>query len=96
MVPGQRLDLKALTPCRRVEIGLFAPHPMHEFGNRRVLPDRVGIIANARKFGIGEVGVDRLVTDRVDGHSFAALLRFWHRMVPLDKRFKPAPAKPAG
>ena len=85
-----------LTPRGRVEIGRFIGDPCKEFGHRAMGADTLGIIANAGQFGIGEIGVDRLVTNRVNRHRCAPLFRFGHGMMPLDQRLKRAPTQPAG
>lgn len=58
--------------------------------------DGVWIIANARKLSVSEIGMDRLVTDRMHGDGRAALFGLGHRVMPLDQRLKRADAKPAG
>lgn len=55
-----------------------------------MLADDIGIIAGPRQLSIAEIGVDYLMADRVEGHCFAALFRFGHRMMPLNQRFKRA------
>lgn len=79
-----------LTARRRVEIGVFARHPLHKFGNGGFGSDGVRVIANPSEFSVSEIGVDGLVTDRVYGHRLAALFGFGHRVMPLDQRLKRA------
>ena len=79
------------TPRGGVKIGRFIGNPCKEFGHRAMGADMVGIIANAGQFGIGEIGVDRLVTNRVNRHGCAPLFRFGHGVMPLDQRLERTP-----
>ena len=69
---------------RRMEIGGLvgnpAQEPRHVFRGSEPIP----IVTKPRKFGVGEIGVDGLVADRMDRNRRPALLRFWDRMMPLD------------
>ncbi|GAB5351229.1 hypothetical protein TMRH483_02173 [Qipengyuania sp. 483] len=69
---------------RRLEIGGLVGNPAQEPGHVFRGGKTIPIVTKPRQFGIGEIGVDRLVADRMDRHRCPALLRFWDRMVPLD------------
>ena len=79
-----------------MEIGRLACDPAHEPGHRLVRAHGLGIITDPGEFAVGEIRVDRLVADRVHRDLDLALLGAWHRVVPLDQRFKRTSAQPAG
>ncbi len=68
---------------RRMEIRRLVGNPAqesrHVFRGGKTIP----VVTKPRKFGIGEIGVDRLVADRMDRNRHAALLRLGHGMMPL-------------
>lgn len=66
-----------------VKVGRFVRYPSDKFRNGSVAKQRLTIRAAARQFGIGEIGVDRLVADRMDRDGFATLLGLRHGVMPL-------------
>ncbi|NNC54012.1 MAG: hypothetical protein HKO08_13320 [Erythrobacter sp.] len=79
-----------------MEIGRLPGNPAQELLNRLVFYQRLTVFADPRQLGIGEVGMDRLVADRMDGDREAPLLRLGNRVMVLDPRADGPLAKPAG
>jgi len=67
-----------------MEIGWLVRHPGHEFRQRRIFQQRGTVSAEAHERGVGEIGMDRPVADRVDRHGYPALFRLRNRVVQLD------------
>ena len=74
------------SPCpgRCVKVGRLAFDPPDKFDQRFIGKQCFPIHSYPRELGIGEIGVDRIVADRMNRDRFTPLLRFGHRMVPLD------------
>ena len=79
-----------------MKIGRFGGDPADKAGELLVFHQALAILAKTRQLRIGEALVDGLVANRMDGDGCPALLRLGHGVMPLDKRFKPTPAQPAG
>ena len=67
-----------------MEVWRLVGNPSDELCNRFARTDSMSIVANAGQFGVGESDMDGLVADRVDRHRSPPLLRFWHRVMPLN------------
>src|SRR5690606_8605713 len=80
---------------RRVKVGRLVRDPIEKLRDRLVGAQPLWIIAEPRELGVGEVGMDCPVADRVDGNGGTALLRLGHRMVPLQPLGDRAAAEPA-
>lgn len=78
-----------------MEIGRLILHPADKTCQFLIFKQARAIFTISGQFGIGEILMDRAVANRVEGHCPPALLRFGDQVMPLDARFKSAPAQPA-
>jgi hypothetical protein len=78
------------------EIGVLACHPINEFAYVGVRQQAFHIHPVALQFGIGEVGDERLLANRVHGHDVAAASALGHGMVPNNGLAARPSTKPAG
>ncbi|MBX7527319.1 hypothetical protein [Qipengyuania vesicularis] len=69
-----------------MKIWRLARNPAQELCYRLIGDKGLSILTDAGQFGISEIGMDRLVADRMDGDSEAPLLRFRYRVMMLYPR----------
>lgn len=79
-----------------MEVRRLVPDPMDEFRDGRIGTYCIRIITDTGKFSVGEVGVDRLVTDRMNRDSSTPFLGLRDGVMPLDQRVERPFAQPAG
>jgi hypothetical protein len=78
-----------------VEIRRLAGDPFQETFYRRMRGERAGFRRQAREFGIGEVGMNRPVADRMDSDPVTSASAFGPGMVPLGPSAQRSAAEPA-
>ena len=78
------------------KIGVFVRHPIDEFADRGIVQQSLDIHSVTLQFGIGEIGDQGLLANRVHGDDVAPAPALRYGMVP-DYRFPGrAIAQPAG
>jgi hypothetical protein len=77
---------------RSVEIGRLVGDPAQEAGDRRIGGQFRRIGGQSRQFGIGQIGVDGPVADRMESDRQAAAAALGTGMVPFDAPAERAPA----
>lgn len=78
----------------RREVRILVRHPIHEFSHVRIIQQAGDLRPTALKLGIGEIGDQRLLADRVHWHDIAASAAFGHGMMPDDGLARRPTAKP--
>ncbi|MHA6333092.1 hypothetical protein ACXYL9_05355 [Qipengyuania sp. CAU 1752] len=69
-----------------MEIGRLCSNPGNKSGQLRIFEQFGATLAEALQLGIGEIGVDGAVADRMHRDCGAPLLRLGYEMVPLPPR----------
>ena len=85
----------ALRPRRRVKVPRLVGHPRDEARHGLACEQRLSGTAGPGQRGVGEMGVDRPVADRMDRHRLAPAFRLRHAMVPLHLVAERPMAEPA-
>ena len=93
VVPGTEGDFGVLeghAPVRRL-----AGNPRQEPRDFGMFHQRLARPAGSREFGVGEMRVNRAVTDGMHRHGLAPALGLGHRVMPLNLAAEGALAEPA-
>ena len=88
-------EISARLAGRRVEIRRTGCDPFHELGHFHAGQKGMAFTADPAELGIGEMGMDRAMADRVNRHRIPPALGFGHCVVPLHLAAQRASAEPA-
>ena len=66
------------------EVGILLRYPVDELADIGVEQQGFDIHAVALQLGVGEIGHQRLLTDRVHGYDVASAPALWHKVMPDD------------
>ena len=78
-----------------MEVRRLVRDPANELRDFRILPQLCGVRTNAIELSIGEIRMDRAVTNRMDRNRTAPAFALGNRVMPLDAPADRSLAQPA-